>query len=169
MVSHIFHAAPITFKLLLLIALTSACASTEHRYDGFSPITQVYNDDFEAVWRAAQIAMQEYPMRINNIDKGILETDWIKGFESWKPPYNPPISYVGARYKLILRAIKGRIKGEEAIKVSLQKTIEKKRDFFADIEKPASDAMEEKKILYRIEREVQIDRALQMAQEQMNN
>ena len=164
---HTFRAAPIISKLFTLVLL-SGCATSEHSYDGFSPISKVYNEEFEIVWRAAQLALQKYPMRVNNIDTGLLETDWVKGYEIWKPPIKPKVKAAGARYKIIVRTIKGKSQGEVAIKVSLQKKIEKKRDFFAEVEKPASDGLEEKSILYRIGREIQIDSALQMAQEKMN-
>jgi hypothetical protein len=167
MVSLIFHEIRLIFSLTLILFL-SACASNELRYDGYSPINKVFNDEFEVVWRASQIALQKYPMKINNIDKGELETDWIKGYEFWNPPYETPIKERGMQYKLSLKTVKGRIKKEPAIKVSLQKIIEKKRDFFAETEKLPSDSLEEKSILYRIEREIQIDRALQLAQEKEN-
>ncbi|MCB0392130.1 MAG: hypothetical protein KDD58_12625 [Bdellovibrionales bacterium] len=168
MVSLTFRAVLLISKILFFIFL-SGCASQGRSYDGFSPISRVYNDDFENVWRAAQLALQKYPMRVNNIDKGLLETDWVKGYEIWVPPVKPKVKAAGARYKIILRAIKGKSQGESAIKVSLQKKIEKKRDFFAEVETPPSDGLEESAILYRIGREIQIDHALQMAQEKMNN
>ena len=167
MESPTFRVVPIISNLILLILL-SACASQEHRYDGFSPISKVYNEEFEIVWRASQLALQKYPMRINNIDKGVLETDWIKGYEIWKPPFPPKVKASGTRYKISVRTIKGKTNGESAVKVSLQKTIEKKRDFFAEIETPPSDGLEEAAILYRIGREIQIDLALQEEKEKMN-
>ena len=104
-------------------------------------------------------------MRVNNIDKGVLETDWIKGYDVYEPVF-PSVSPAGLRYKISVRTIKGKINKEEAVKVTVQKSIEKKRDFFADQEKVASDSMEEKIILYRIKREIQIDNALEISQEQ---
>ena len=147
-----YRAALIIFSILLCLM---SCTTYEQEYDGFTPISKVFNEDFEVVWRASQLAFQKYPMRINNIDKGLLETDWIKGNEIWRPPYASKIKPSGLRYKITLRTIKGKSQGDSAIKVSLQKTIEKKRDFFSDIEKPPSDGMEEKSLLYRVEREIQ--------------
>lgn len=158
------RAVLIIFNLMLL----SACASQEIEYEGYSPISKVFNEDFEIVWRASQLALQKYPLRVNNIDKGLLETDWVKGYEIWSPPFTPKVKAAGTRYKILLRTIKGKTQGESAVKVTLQKKIEKIRDFFSDIETPPSDGFEEKALLYRIEREIQIDRALQISQEQMN-
>ncbi len=148
--------------------MLSACASQQHRYDGYSPISQIFNDEFEVVWRASQIALQKYPIKVNNIDKGELETDWVQGYEIWTPPFQPKLKPGGTQYRMSLRTIKGRINNESAVKVTIQKFIEKKRDFFADVETPPSDGFEEKALLYRIDREIQIDRALQLAQEKEN-
>lgn len=167
MVLPTFRAVRIISSIGLIIALTS-CTTYSPEYDGYAPISKVFNDEFEVVWRASQLALQKYPMRVNNIDKGLLETDWIKGYEIWKPPFPPLVKSAGLRYKIILRTIKGKTQGDSAIKVSLHKENEKKRDFFSDIENPPSDGFEEKAILYRIDREIQIDRALQLAQDKVN-
>jgi hypothetical protein len=152
----------------LFITLTLGCVSTTSNYDGYSPLSHVYNEDFDLVWRAAQIALQKYPIRVNNIDKGELETEWIANNEIWSAPQDLKTSRTGTQYRLTIRTIKGRIQNESAIKVTIQKFIEKKRDFFAEVEKPPSDGLEEKVLLYRIEREIQIERALQLAQEKSN-
>jgi len=147
----------------------SACASQTRKYDGYSPVLRVFNASFDKVWRAAQISLKAYPMQVNDIEKGVLETDWIRGYEIYKPPIAPKISANGLRYKIMLRTIKGKIDGVEAIKVTVQKAIEKRRDFFAEVEAPPSDGLEEAVILYRIEREITIDNALEASQEEMNS
>ena len=56
--------------------------------------------------------------------------------------------------------LKGKLKQKESIRVVVTKLIERQRDFFAPGEDLASDGIEEKMILYRIEREVLIEEAL---------
>ena len=156
------------FGWYFLLLSMSACATTERGYDGYSPIVKVFKEDFEKVWRASQIALKNYPMAVNDIDKGLLETGWIKGYDLYRPPLTNAKQQSGSRYKIFLRTIKGRANGEQAIKVTIQKKLEKQRDFFAEMESPKSDGFEEKSLLYRIDREIEVDNALQMAQEKIN-
>ena len=127
------------------------------------PRQKVYYFEFDKVWRATQIALQHYPMRINNMDKGILETEILKGGQAWNPPHNPGQIRGGKRYHLKLRVVKGKVQGRSAIKVVIKKDIEHQSDFFADTKKLPSDGLEERVLLYRIKRELEIDRALQRA------
>lgn len=130
----------------------------------FAPREQVYYGSYDTVWRAAQIALQSYPMRINNMDSGVIETEGIRGYKAWTPPYNPNATSGGLNYVLNVRLIKGSTDGRESIKVSILKSIELNPDFFADVKKMPSDGLEEKVILYRISRELQIEKVLEKAQ-----
>ncbi len=154
---------------VFVLIFLSACATPEHKFDGFSPLEKVFQDSYEKVWRASQIALQKYPLKINNIDKGILETDWVKGKEVFEPIVPSAIYNSGLQYRLSLKVIKGQLGGDDSVKVTVQKETQKHRDFFAETESLASDSYEEKIILYRIQREVQIDNALEQAQESDNH
>ena len=170
MTSPIFPAIQwISKSLIVFISLVLvSCASTKKLRDEYSPIVKVYHPDFEKVWRAAQIALKKYPLKINNIDKGLLETDLIKGYEIWTPPYKAKYSEAGLKYRIVIRTIRGKIKGQSAVKVVVFKEIIKKRDFFAESEKLPTDGLEETMIQYRIGREIQIDNALEYSQEKSN-
>ena len=100
-------------------------------------------------------------MRINNMDSGIIETEAIRGYKVWMPPYKSDIGSGGLSYYLNVHIVKGLIDGREAIKVSIAKNIENTTDFFSEPKKLPSDGLEEKAILYRIGRELQIERALE--------
>lgn len=155
---------------LALVILLAGCAIFESPKPAtsFSPKQRVYYADFDQVWRATQIAMTQYPMYINNIDKGLLETEVIRGYHVWTPPFAPDSSTGGLRYRLSLRVVKGRSRKKTAIKVTIIKTIEKRKDFFSKPVPLPSDGLEEESILYRIKRELQIERALQRAQKKTN-
>lgn len=128
------------------------------------PISKVYGFDFDKVWRALNISLQQYPLKIVNIERGLIETDKIKGFDIWKPPF--PVGYKEDiySYKIIAQVIKGKIRGKPATKVIVDKKIFKKKNFFAETVSLPSDGYEEKKIQYRIRRELVIDRALNRIQ-----
>ncbi len=153
---------------LLVAILCSGCSSMPEK----KPLSysKVYKAKFEEVWRACQQALIKYPMRINNMDTGILQTEFIKGNRAFKPPTMKEDYSSGYRYRLKLRLVKGNLsKSREAVKVTVAKDTEIKTDFFSDPKRLESDGLEEKVILYRIEKEISVERALQRAQKKANN
>lgn len=124
-----------------------------------SVFTRVFFASYESVWRAAQLALK-YPISINNMDNGLLETDWVRALEGFAVPGSNKIPSSGIRYKVTLNMVKGRANGRESVRVNLRKTMERQRDFFSDPEPMLTDGLEEQVILYRIERELIIQEAL---------
>lgn len=152
--------------------MVSACALFEDRSTGpatyYGPREQVYYAGFDEVWRAVNLVLQPYPLRISNMDQGILETDMIRGFKVWGPPFRSGAGVEGETYKLSVKVIKGQLERHNATKVTIVKDLEKQVDFFSDPRSIPSDGMEEKMILYRVGREIQIERALARAQKKQN-
>lgn len=148
---------------LLFSSLLTGCALFKENKGPapvYGPRSQVFYADFDAVWRATQIAVSSYAIRVNNYDLGVIETEEIDGYKAWTPPHKEPRPD-GRTYKISIKVVKGQINRREANKVSVLKEAQKQRDFFSEAENIASDGLEEKSILYRIERELNIDRALQ--------
>lgn len=114
---------------------------------------------YEAVWRAAQLALK-YPISVNNMDNGILETDWVRGVDGFVPAHQTRNPSPGVRYKIQLSLVKGRAAARESVRVTIIKRIEKQRDFFSEPEPLESDGLEEKVLFYRMERELIIEEAL---------
>lgn len=123
---------------------------------------KIFYFSYDNVWRAAQLALK-YPIAVNNMDHGLLETDYIKGDDGFVPPGMEKIPSSGIRYKISMTLAKGRVEGREGVRVTINKTIEKKRDFFSDAETLYTDGLEEKVLFYRMERELIIDEALKRA------
>lgn len=123
------------------------------------PYQQEYIASYEAVWRAAQISVR-YPISLNNMDTGQLETDWIRALEGFAPPDQKKNPSSGMRYKIVLTLVKGRKLNRPSVRVTLKKIVERQRDFFAEPESIVTDGLEEKVILYRMERELIIQEAL---------
>lgn len=154
----------VQFFLIFFLIAASGCSffgieSDESRDAG--PQTHVYEGEYDKVWRAAQLALARYPIKVNNMDAGHLETDYIKREKIWIPPYlkKPPAS--GERHQITLRMVKGvSDNNKEAVKVTVTKTVEILSDFFSGARRSTSDGMEERTILYRIERELKVERAL---------
>ena len=160
---------PLTSKILLCLCFLAAtgCALGDKPVPtgrGMRKLMgqKVYYTPFDNVWRAAQVALK-YPISINNMDNGVLETDFIKADDGFQPPTGNKAISSGVRYKISMILSKGRIEGREGVRVSIRKVIEKKRDFFADPESLNSDGLEEMILFYRIERELAVDEALRKA------
>ena len=158
----------ISKHLIIVSFLTAAgCATTDSEIEsGTVPalgLKKVFVHNFDSVWRAAQLAIK-YPIATNNMDTGVLETDWIRGPDGFIPPgtFAQPLS-AGVKYKITVTMSKGKLDNRESVRVSILKTIQKHRDFFSDADSLKSDGLEEKALLYRIEREVLIEESLKKA------
>ncbi len=153
-------------KFIFILTLASCVSGTpvekKNKKDLKFNHQKVFFSTYDAVWRAAQLSLK-YPIAINNMDHGILETDYIKGDDGFIAPTENEIPSSGIRYKITLTIAKGKAEGKESVRVIISKGVERKRDFFSDPEELASDGLEEKILFYRIERELLIDEALKRA------
>jgi len=157
-----------TSKLIFLPFLClTACALFEERRGPnsfYGPREQVYYATFEEVWRAVNLVLQPYPLRVSNMDQGALESDTIRGYRVFVPVYKNENAQSSETYRLIARVIKGSLEGRPATKVTLLKEAQAQADFFSDPKSLNSDGLEEKVLLYRIGREILIERAIAKAQ-----
>jgi hypothetical protein len=117
----------------------------------------------DMVWKAAHTSIK-YTIAVENQDTGYLETEYIKGVDGFLPPETPKSPSAGIRYKLVMNFAKGRTEGKESTRVTIEKKIERLRDFFSEADPLPSDGLEEKVLFYRIEREIIIAEALKKAQ-----
>lgn len=125
----------------------------------YRPHEKTFTAEPDSVWKAAQKALK-YPIAVDNIDQGILETDWIRGEDGFVAAHEKKELSEGMRSKITLRILKGKRNQRTVTRVTVTKKIERQRDFFDDGQSLDSDGWEEKIILYRIERELAIDLAL---------
>lgn len=134
----------------------------------YGPRDQVFYANFEEVWRSVNLVLQPYPLRVSNMDQGVLETDEIRGNRVWSAPYKSDTSSNGETYRITIRVVKGALGAKAATKVTVVKDAQLRVDFFSDPKTIPTDGLEEKSILYRIGREIQIERALAKAQKKQN-
>lgn len=120
---------------------------------------RVYYFPYDSVWRATQLALK-YPIAVNNMDNGIIETDNIRAIDGFQSPTSEKDPSSGISYKITLTLSKGRYDGRDAVRVNIRKKTERRRDFFAEAEDIESDGLEEQVIFYRIERELIVEDAL---------
>lgn len=156
--------------ILIFISL-AGCALFEDRQGPptfIGPREEVFRASFEEVWRAVNLVLQPYPLRVSNMDQGLLETEMVKTNRIWSPPHKSANVSSGETYKLRIRVVRGEISSGRATKITIVKDAAIQSDFFSDPRTVASDGLEEKSILYRVGREIQIERALVRAQQRQN-
>lgn len=148
--------------------LFTACADKPiiPRKSAVAEVSQqrIYYFPYDSVWRATQLALK-YPIAVNNMDNGIIETDSIRAIDGFQSPTAEKDPSSGIVYKITLTLSKGRNDGREAVRVNIRKKVERHRDFFSDAEELESDGLEEQVIFYRIERELIVEEALKKAAE----
>ena len=152
--------------LLTFSYLLGGCALFKDNPTGppptFEPNEKVFRASFDEVWKAVQLSLQKYPIKKNIYEDGVIETDFVTGYQAWQPPHKEKTPQ-GWKYQIVVRVIKGNAGKHPAQKVSVAKNIVFKKDFFTDEEQLPSDGLEEQVLMYRIEREVFIDQALKRA------
>ncbi len=117
---------------------------------------QILPFKYDDVWRGLLIALSKYPLKKNNQEIGLIETDIIKGDSVWSPPHKKIDSNL--RYKLIFRVYDGKAKKRHATKVTVSKTAYLKNDFVGDKKEIESDGFEEIALIYRAKREVIVNK-----------
>ena len=164
----------IHFAVFGALALSmSGCATTAsdrlaQKLKVGEPVSKVFFAKYEDVEAALKLAMLRYPQRVDNTEAGIFESDYVKGEARFKPPHKPVDYSSGYRYRLLVRLVRGESVTRPAVKVVVLKQIEIARDFFAEPQILPSDGLEEAVILYRVGRELTINRTLQKAGERQN-
>lgn len=163
----------LSLKLLSLFAavgfsiFTVGCATSDPMSTGdFHPKKiiheKVFYQNYDRVWRAAQLAVK-YPIAVNNMDHGVLESEFVKNEDGFVMPGLESKSTAGLRSKIVVNMVRGKIEGHDGVRVTIQKIVQKQRDFFSEPETLKSDGFEEMVLFYRLERELIIDEALRKA------
>ena len=152
--------------LLSCMLLLSSCAFLDGNAGPklrFGPRTVVVQASYDEVWQAIQKAMAAYPIQVNNIDSGTIITDTIKSNTIWTAPFKENLKYGIYHYYLKVQVIRGKTSGLPACQIFITKVVTARHDYFSGVEKLPSDGYEEGTILYRIEREILLQRSLKAA------
>jgi hypothetical protein len=153
--------AGVGFVLCFLTACSTPSTTPNSLKESAEPQERILGESYDDVWRAVQLAMGNYPIKVNNQDAGVLETEVIRGDSAWVSPGQKRPQTGGFRYRIIVRVIKGRTeRNMPAAQVTILKMAELQRDFFSAYERIPSDGLEELALMYRIEREISIEKAL---------
>jgi len=117
----------------------------------------VFRGSMDHVWMAAEKALANYPISESNRDSGVLKTDFLRGSQCWQSPTKTDKYSAGVRCSLSLQLIKMPHNG---VRVRVNKSLQLIRDFISEPENIPNDGMEEMSILYRIDRELTIEKEI---------
>ena len=106
------------------------------------------------------LALEDYPIETEDNEKGVLKTESVQTETIWKFPFEREKTLVAAKYTLHIKLIKGKIRSKPVVKVRILKKILEQKGFITDPKRVPSDGFEEKAILYRIFREINIEQAI---------
>jgi hypothetical protein len=144
-------------KKLFAMALLLTSCSTGPDIQVPRSFEREYNASFDETWRAVQQSIISYPLKINNMELGQVQTTAIRGNAQFKPPHEVKVKSSGYRYNLSINVIKI---DPKTTRVAILKDVAIFRDFVSKPETRTSDGHEENMILYRVGREVLIEKIL---------
>ena len=146
-----------------ILLLTIGCASSEITiYNPRQVVPSLQKSipgTYEQVFKATQISLADYPIEINDMEAGFLQTTFIRNEQVWIPPHFKGKSSAGYRYTISIQLL--RLRNKNRTQVIITKNIEFKSDFFANYKPIKTDGLEEIALLYRIQRELWLQNKLQ--------
>lgn len=145
--------------LLLAFFICSSCATLEP-IQIKHPVSKVFYADYQKIWRAAMLALSDYPIESENNEKGYLKTEEIPIETIWKIPFEREKDLNSSKYTIHVKFIKGKVKSASVVKVLVLKKIFQQKGFINAPVRVPSNGLEEKTILYRILREINIEQAI---------
>ena len=146
-------------KIVISIFLLSllGCATTYPKQNINEPISKIFYNDYEKVWRAVMLTIENYPIESEDHETGIIKTGFIRGDKIWNLPFSTSISNKDLLYTIQIHLLRGKAKKEHAVQVQVSKKNFIQKGFIEDPVGIPSNGLQEKNILYRILREIQID------------
>ena len=151
---------------LLLASIQISCSSSKKSTENGEQqeFDSIYSASFDTVWRATQQALFNYPMNVNNMDTGYLQTLYITGKHRFRAPHKKRQKLPsGYQYRINVKILPS--DNDKRTRVSITKEVRMQRDFFSAPKDLESDGFEEKSLLYRISREIKVEKVLKRAHE----
>lgn len=124
-------------------------------------IRKIFPNHYDNVFKAARMALSKYFLTVNDYESGVLQTNYIVRDNVWLPPHKKQKNKNRLRTQIKIVVLKGRHnQHKHATQVSIHKDISQKKNFFEPLKPIPSDGLEELALLYRIERELEIEKKL---------
>ncbi len=161
----------LTATLLISSVILPSCSSYEQfRYitEEFEIPNKVFKSDYNQTWLATLQVMKKYNLELTNQEAGIIKTRWIDNTleVNFADSFGSSDSVKAAKFKLIINIVKGFRSSREVSKVTVFRRQMIEQDFLQGWKVIPSDAILEKTIIYRIERNLQIAEKLKKIEDQ---
>lgn len=149
------------FTLFIL----SGCSS----YEKFEYMTKeveipsmVFKAPYTDTWTAVVATINKFDLELQNQESGSIKTKWIDNTLklNFSDSFGSSDAVKAAKFKLIINVIKGFQSSREVTKVTIYKRQLVNQDFLQGWQVIPSDQIEEKTLLYRIERALLIDQKI---------
>ena len=148
------------FFLSFTACIVSGCATVKLKSETITPVSKVFHADYQKTWSAVMLALEDYPIEVENNEKGFLKSEPIQEETIWKLPFIDESKLKSAKYTLYIKLLKGKIGSRPVVKVRVLKKIKVQKGFIDEPIRVPSNSLEEKAILYRIMREINIEKAI---------
>ncbi len=159
-------------KILSLLALTllfisaTSCMSAYKKSLGGNDeqiFSKIFIAEYELAWQAAVESVKASPMEVVNRENGTLQTKWIdntaeRNLIDSSGSVSP---YIKAQYRFRISLAKGFYGKNASVKVSVQKEQQYQRDVLEGWRNQESDGIQERSLLYRIEKMVEFKTKMQ--------
>ena len=154
----------------LLFAL-GACASYQQYQqvsEEFEIPSKVFKADYNQSWQAVLKYMKKYDLALQNQEAGVIKTRWIDNTleMNFIDSFGTSDSVKAAKFKIVVNIVKGFKGNREVTKITVFKRQMVEPDFLQGYKVLPTDGILEQTILYRIQREIDIDNQLKAIEEQ---
>ena len=156
-----------TKVLLIITFLFPSCAS----YEKFKLITeeleipsQVFASDYNQTWQAVIQVMKRFDISYQNQESGKIKTRWMDNTlqVNFADSFGSKDKIKAAEFKLLINVAEGYSYGRKVTKVTVFKRQRVENDFLQGWKEKSTDIIQEKTLLYRIERLIEIDKKLKV-------
>ncbi len=151
--------------IFLSILLLGSCAS----YEKFKLITEeleipseIYVADYNQTWQAVIQVMKRYDISYQNQESGKIKTRWMDNTlqVNFTDSFGNSDAIKAAEFKLLVNVAEGYSYGRKVTKVTVYKRQRIEHDFLQGWKEKQPDGIQEKTLLYRIGKLIEIDTKL---------
>ena len=138
--------------------------------------SEIFKSDFNQTWQAVIQVMKNYEIKDQNQEAGVIKTRWMDNTleYNFSHSFEKRDAIKAAKFKLVINVVKGYRFNQEVSKVTIYRRQLIEQDFLQGMKETPSDGIDEKIVLYRIKRLIEIDNELKRIdkakeQEQLKN
>ncbi len=155
-------------KIILIIAMSLLAGSCAN-YEKFRQITEeleiptkVFKADYNQSWQAVIQVMRKYDIAQQNQEAGFIKTRWMDNTleVNFADAFGSSDAVKAAKFKMVINVVKGYRAGREVSKVTIFRRQLLEQDFLQGWKEVPTDGIQERTLLYRIERLIAIDNKL---------